>query len=44
MGPAVVVLTFLIPVLEKEKQRDLCEFQASQGYIEKPCFVLFFKA
>jgi hypothetical protein len=26
-----------MPVLEKQRQADLCEFQESQGYIETPC-------
>jgi hypothetical protein len=32
-----VVLHLLIPVLTRQKQADLCEFQDSYGYIEKPC-------
>ena len=27
----------MIPVLGRQRQVDLCEFQDSQGYTEKPC-------
>lgn len=31
------MMEFVIPVLEKLKQEGCCEFEASQGYIVRPC-------
>lgn len=31
------MVEFVKPVFEKQRQEDWCEFEASQGYIIKPC-------
>ena len=36
--------TPLIPALGKQRQEDLCEFQISQDYTEKPCLENHLKA